>query len=150
MKKLFSFAVLMTSLMIFASCEETDLGRYCVVGFDNSSGTAGVKAINAEAPECLDRICVFQSRIDPEDPEAKAIETLQYCSKKCGGDGDCSGGEKGSCVKGFICIRIGGESEDLEGKCICECRDFLTTKDICDNRCKDSESIKDEECDTDN
>ncbi|MBU1221363.1 hypothetical protein KKF34_02675 [Myxococcota bacterium] len=148
MKKLFSFAVLMISLMVFASCDETDLGRYCVVGFDNASGTAGVKAINAEAPECLDRICVFQSRISPTDVEE--IETMQYCSKKCSGDGDCSDSEKGSCSLGFICIRIGGESEDLNGKCICECRDFLTTKDFCDNRCKLSEATKDDECDLDN
>ncbi|MBN2722606.1 MAG: hypothetical protein JXR95_00885 [Deltaproteobacteria bacterium] len=147
MKKLITLAFIISAAAVFGACEETDLGRYCVVGFDNESGLEGVKAINAEAPECLDRICVFQA--SPVTTEDSEIETIQYCSKKCGSDGDCSGGDKSNCSSGFICIRIGEESEDLNSKCICECRDFLTAKDVCQNRCKTGDSDKDDACNQD-
>jgi len=129
-------------------CEQKDLGRYCVVGFDPATGGDGVKAINAEAPECLERLCVLQSRIVLE-AENEVSQTVQYCSQKCGNDGECKGGEKPEhCDSGFVCIRLGAETGDLNGKCICECRDFLTEADLCLGRCKNSDRTNDDSCAT--
>ncbi len=153
MKRLLSLAfVAAISLMIFSTfgCEESDLGRYCVVGFDNASGGDGVKAINSEAPECLERICILQTKVVRTDDtvEEEEVVSTRFCSKKCSGDGDCKGGDsQAGCTGGFVCIRLGQESQDLEGKCICECRDYLTTPDLCYSRCSESNSKSDSCCD---
>jgi len=151
MKRLMSLgsAVILSFLLLGSvGCEESDLGRYCVVGFDNSSGGEGVKAINSEAPECLDRICILQTKVIVDSTtEEKTIETTQFCSKKCSADGDCSGADsQANCNQGFVCILLGEESQDLAGKCVCECRDFLTTADLCYSRCSNSNREKDECC----
>ncbi|MBU1242921.1 hypothetical protein KKD52_03520 [Myxococcota bacterium] len=129
-------------------CEQTDLGRYCVVGFDPATGGDGVKAINAEAPECLQRLCVLQSRMVLEG-DAEVSQTVQYCSQKCGSDSECKGGEKPEhCDSGFVCIRMGAETGALDGKGICECRNFLTEADLCLGRYKASDRNNDDSCTT--
>jgi len=133
-------------LLFAAGCEQKDLGRYCVVGFDPSTGGNGVKAINPEAPECIERLCVLQSRVATVNNE-EVNQTVQYCSQKCGSDGECKGGDKPEyCDSGFVCVRLGDETGQLSGKCICECRDFLTEADLCLSRCKNSDREKDESC----
>ncbi|MBU1239605.1 hypothetical protein KKF84_04650 [Myxococcota bacterium] len=153
MKRLLSLgSLVLLSLVILGSfgCEQSDLGRYCVVGFDNSSGGEGVKAINSEAPECLDRICILQTKVVTNEEDEKVIETTQFCSKKCSADGDCSGADsQANCNQGFVCILLGEESQDLAGKCICECKDFLTTPDLCYSRCSNTNRQKDDCCNGD-
>ncbi len=159
MQRLTTFFVLITLsffILINTGCEETDLGRYCVVGFDDETAGAGVKVINAEAPECLDRICVLQTC--PKDSNGNCIvggstsdstdlKTAQYCSTKCSDDSGCTDADSGAnCDKGFICIRLGDESEGLADKCICECRDYLSTVDECNFRCSTGNRENDEEC----
>jgi hypothetical protein len=144
-------ALLSVFVISLTGCEESDLGRYCVVGFDNTTGGEGVKAINSEAPECLDRICILQTMVSVSDTEeATELETIQYCSKKCSSDSDCkSADSSANCSQGFVCILMGQESKDLDGKCICECKDFLTKADLCYSRCSISNRDKDEMCDSD-
>jgi hypothetical protein len=147
MKKACNFTglLMIASVLFLASCEQKDLGRYCVVGFDNSTGGIGVKAINAEAPECLDRICVLQTL---SIGDASEIQSVQYCSQKCKNDSECSGADKSvDCAGGFDCIRLGAESTDLSGKCICECRDYLTKADKCVSRCSAGDLAGDDDCD---
>jgi hypothetical protein len=143
---LISILTVSFAMLFLSGCEEKDLGRYCVVGFDSSTGS-GVKAINSEAPECLDRICVLQTQIVTID-DATSLETAQYCSQKCSDDGGCKDPDKAvNCTQGFLCIRLGQESDDLNGQCICECRDYLSPVDICFKRCSLGNATSDEECD---
>ncbi len=149
MKRTVTMMIAAFSLLALFSlgCEEQDLGRYCVVGFDPVSSGEGVKAINAEAPECLQRLCILQSRVIFDSNDNQISQSVQYCSQKCDDDGGCKDGEKVEhCDNGFVCIRLGRETGELDGTCICECRDFLTAADLCLSRCKASDRQKDSSC----
>ena len=141
-KAVILFSLLAASFLLLSGCEQNDLGRYCVVGFDSSSADTGIKAINTEAPECINRLCILQTPLT----EAEDAKNIQFCSQKCTADSDCSSpSSKKQCGK-FVCIKVGDEIPSLSGKGVCQCYEKLASDTLCHNRYNLKDINKEEDC----
>jgi hypothetical protein len=127
------------ALGLSVACNQTDLGRYCFVGTEtgnaNGNGSGTTTALNTEAPECGERLCVKQQGWRCLDgtstcPEAnRQIYPQATCTKECTKHDDCNQGNENvnSCGK-FVCQKQGTET-GFGDHCICVCLDFLRDVD---------------------
>ena len=153
--RVWTIALLLAAPMVLFGCEQTDLGRYCVVGqaippidLNNEYGQPSVTVLNIEAPECSGRICLQQgpkalypSQSDNGcnetncpapyfcDPDSgKCIYKVKaFCTTECKKHSDCKAGGEDS--NGAVCSQFvchkQERGETFEGHCICMCKDFL-------------------------
>lgn len=115
--------------MVFASCDNKHVGRYCELGVTDPgtpSGGGSTATINSQALECPSRICILPGQ------ENGGTDTQALCTAECGSDDDCSDGEGGPkgngddhhCESGFACV-VPTTVGDFCCRRMCVCRDFL-------------------------
>lgn len=115
---------------LLSACEDKHIGRPCDIGIDNITDMK-LATVNPAALECPSRLCLLPA-------QDKSTDTKAFCTDECGGDDDCSDGERrGSkaddkrCISGFVCRRVIPqlESNPLSCKPVCVCKDFLRDDD---------------------
>lgn len=119
---LFAVAV---PLLALTGCADKHIGRPCSTGLPNDDRNTA--SVNAQALECPSRICLLPARTSP------TATAGPMCTDYCGGDDDCSDGEKfhpqnnpNGCKTGFKCrTPIGRLENPIACKRVCVCNDFL-------------------------
>jgi hypothetical protein len=118
---------------------------------DLTSGQPSVTVLNIQAPECTDRLCLQQGPVryhpaqleDPlrpcdaswceqpyecgGTPSRCVYKVKSVCTRECKTHSDCkSGTQDANAAEStrYVCHRQTA-GEDLEGHCICKCKDFL-------------------------
>lgn len=131
-------------LLLFVSvfvvgCNQSDLGRYCFVGADDSSNTntMALTILNTEAPECAERLCLKQGGfkcVDGEENCSGAPDNQEkiapMCTMECSENKDCKKSDENvnGCSK-FVC-QAQGEETGFGDHCICVCLDFIRNEGI--------------------
>lgn len=126
------FLVTLATTLLLTACGDDHVGRPCVLGVTPPMDPTLV-TVNPQALECPSRVCVLPAKL--QDP---SVDTGPYCTKECGNDEDCTGGEIGSgagdprCNTGFVCRTILPKlsNNPLACKPICVCKDFLPTDNV--------------------
>lgn len=123
---------LLFSALLVGGCSQKDLGRYCFVGVEggDNSNAGSLQALNTEAPECGERLCLQQGGYKCSDgstacSEDKRVKLQPMCTQECGSNADCekTPDNVNGCSK-YVCQRQGDET-GFGDHCICVCLDFL-------------------------
>jgi len=127
---------LLCSALLVGGCSQKDLGRYCFVGVSggnntNANATVGdLQALNTEAPECGERLCLQQKGYKCSDGSTACdvdvrVKLQPMCTQECKKNSDCekTNDNVNGCSK-FVCQQQ-GEETGFGNHCICVCMDFI-------------------------
>ena len=118
------------------ACQNSDLGRFCVVGADPTDpSTAAEEKLNTSAPECEQRLCLGQRGYRCANGDASCVSSpnshlplKSICTQPCTQNADCTGGDENiNGCRRYVCQKpaFGVMYDD----CFCGCLDYMRDAD---------------------